>query len=67
MSRDPNRIDDVLRRIGVAWKRNPDLRLGQIVMNVCERVNPTTYWVEDEDLVRRIEKSYLPKGEGGTP
>jgi len=33
MSRDPQRIDDVLVALGAYWKANPDLRLCQIIGN----------------------------------
>lgn len=34
MPRDPNRIPHVLRALEAAWRRYPDLRLGQLIENV---------------------------------
>jgi uncharacterized protein YihD (DUF1040 family) len=31
--RDPQRIDRILNLIAVAWRRNPDQRLGQLLYN----------------------------------
>jgi uncharacterized protein YihD (DUF1040 family) len=33
--RDPNRIEDVLGTIRKAWEHYPDLRFGQLVLNVA--------------------------------
>lgn len=33
--RGPNRIDDILERLKDIWKAYPDLRLGQLIMNVA--------------------------------
>ena len=31
--RDINRIDTILQQLGEIWKMNPDLRLGQLLLN----------------------------------
>lgn len=53
--RDPDRIPLVLQRIEQVWERYPDLRLGQLLINVF---NMDFYHVEDEDLARRVEGFY---------
>ncbi len=45
--RDPERIDRVLAALAYAWKKNPDLRLGQIMMSVSHD-GPGMFNVEDE-------------------
>ena len=52
--RDPKRIDTILARLGEVWKKYPDLRLGQLIANL----GPAVYYVEDEDLIAAIEKTY---------
>jgi uncharacterized protein YihD (DUF1040 family) len=54
MARDPKRIEDVLNRIRRIWHIYPDLRLGQLLMNV---VGPDQdlFYVEDEALVAMTE------------
>jgi uncharacterized protein YihD (DUF1040 family) len=51
--RDPARIDELLELLRVYWKRNPDLRLGQIVCNVMRETNKETcdpFYLEDGAL-----------------
>ena len=56
--RNPARIDPILRLIGEAWKRSPDLRLGQIIVNAVRPVDPCSevFYVEDDILLRKIEE-----------
>ena len=44
--RDIDRIPDILRQIEHVWKHVPDLRLGQLLLNVLQ--DPQLYYVEDE-------------------
>lgn len=55
--RDINRIDKILDRLKVVWEENPDLRLGQLILNVVR--DPTLYYVEDEALLDALEYNYL--------
>lgn len=55
--RDPNRIDGILARIGRAWKRNPDMRLGQLIANL----NADVFYIEDSDLARLLELHVAPQ------
>ena len=54
--RDLNRIDGILKQIGDIWKRQVDMRLGQLLLNVLQ--DPALYYVEDEELVRRLQNFY---------
>ena len=54
--RDSKRIDPLLKAVEKAWKRYPDLRLAQLIYNVAD-----SYQTSDEDLLRRIEVTYLNK------
>ena len=33
--REPERIDRILDKIRVIWKRNPEMRFGQLLINLC--------------------------------
>ena len=44
--RDINRIDKILEEIKLIWKNVPDLRLGQLLLNVLQ--DPALYYVEDD-------------------
>ena len=54
--RDPNRIDNVLAAVGDVWKQYPDLRLGQLLVNVYPSI--ILYYKEDEDLVEGVKEFY---------
>lgn len=54
--RDPNRIDEVLREIGIIWHKHPDMRLGQLIGNVLE--GASLYYVEDAGLVSALKDTY---------
>ena len=55
--RDVNRIEPTLARIGEIWKKYPDLRLGQLILNLGRE--EVLYYLEDKDLVEALENFYL--------
>ena len=57
--RNSKRIDVVLNEIKAIWERYPDLRLGQLLLNVIR--DPYLYYVEDGDLVDYLKDYYEPK------
>lgn len=54
--RDINRIDLILDRLKTLWKKYPDLRLGQLILNVIN--DPALYYIEDEELIDLLEEFY---------
>lgn len=52
--RNPERIDLILERLKVAWKKYPDMRLGQLLVVCTESSNIAG--VEDDDLLAGIER-----------
>lgn len=54
--RDIGRIDKVLKEVGEVWKQVPDLRLGQLLLNVLQ--DPALYYAEDDQLVLRLKEFY---------
>lgn len=50
--RDQKRIDEVLRVLREVWTANPDIRLGQLVVNAARlaRPNAPPFYVEDDDM-----------------
>ena len=52
--RNPERIDLILERLKVAWKKYPDMRLGQLLAVCTESSNIAG--VEDDDLLAGIER-----------
>lgn len=55
--RDPQRIDEVLLAIRTAWQLDPDLRLGQLIVNAVRPTSPCpeVFYIEDEKLVKGLE------------
>ena len=47
--RDPNRIDSVIEKLRALWKTQPDMRLGQLLVNVIRPSQPCPqiFGVED--------------------
>lgn len=61
MARDPARIDPMCEALARVWRRYPDYRLGQLIVNVS-RVDP--FNVEDDVMLRGlIEHEHLLEGE----
>ena len=54
--RDPGRIDIVLAEIKKYWKRNPNMRLCQLLGNCFAQSD--LYSIEDDELVEELEEAY---------
>lgn len=54
--REVRRITKILKRLEKLWKAHPDLRLGQLILNVHR--DPFLYYIEDEKLMINLEKNY---------
>lgn len=54
--RDPARIPRILQAIGTVWERDPDLRLGQLIVNTIRpsRPAPQVFGFEDTELEKRL-------------
>ena len=50
--RDPKRIHEILYDVQRVWEAFPDLRLGQLLLNVVP--DPALYYIEDEELIHRL-------------
>ncbi|WP_407290773.1 hypothetical protein [Stutzerimonas zhaodongensis] len=57
--RDPERIDEMLELIREVWQDNPDLRLGQLIMNAAHMREPTAeniFYIEDASLEKGLRR-----------
>lgn len=59
--RNPERIPDILEKLEALWINYPDMRLGQLLVNLAPpRLHNDIFYWEDEDLEKalddRIEK-----------
>ena len=52
--RDPARIDRIIGKLRALWHKQPDARLGQLIVNLH---NPEldTFFVEDDIIEREID------------
>lgn len=54
--RDPERIDKTLEELKKIWKKYPDLRLGQLILNAAK--DPALYYLEDKQLIEILKEVY---------
>lgn len=52
MARNPDRIPTVVAALERAWKETPDMRLGQLIVNMCGRRDP--FMVEDDVMLDEL-------------
>ena len=57
--RDPKRINRISKLIGKIWRKNPDLRLCQLIGN-CFGAGDN-YHKEDDELERKLREIYREK------
>jgi len=59
--RDKDRIPLFIKRLEEIWKKNPDMRLAQLIGNVYPCTPDTridAYYMEDEEYISVIEEFY---------
>lgn len=56
--RDPNRIDDFLKRLGDCWRQVPDWRFGQLISNVLSTYNGDIFFPEDDKMIEFFENFF---------
>lgn len=54
--RDRDRIERILNMIATLWKRNPDMRLGQLLYNYGG-FEDADYNTEDDETEKNLEES----------
>jgi uncharacterized protein YihD (DUF1040 family) len=53
--RDPKRIPKILKELRKIWEEHPDLRLGQLMLNL----GFDFYYIEDDELIKKLIKLYI--------
>ena len=56
--RDRKRIPKILARLCKVWRKDPDIRPGQLFENVFYNPNNAMYFMEDEGLIKTLEAFY---------
>ena len=54
--RSSGRIPEILDELRKTWEKCPDLRLGQLIDNIVTRSPSPLFYIEDEDMIRRIQE-----------
>ncbi len=56
--RDPARIPKVAKLLEDVWKKNPDLRLGQLIIAITKPSMPCpdVFYMEDDEMIDRLNK-----------
>lgn len=54
--RDKERIRAFCNRLADAWEQCPDLRFGQLMVNVFGRMGEDPFFPEDDEMIRHIEQ-----------
>lgn len=62
--RDPARIQRILGKLAAAWQAAPDLRLGQLLLNVNDHFDDAFNMYNDEDDVieRKLDEWLTKRG-----
>jgi hypothetical protein len=63
MARDPKRIDRMVGLLRQRWHEAPDLRLGQLVVNVAARSGVSAFYLEDYSMELHLSEPWpeLPR------
>ena len=56
--RDPKRISKFMTTVKDLWRLNPDLRFGQLILNVIQTDKEDLFYIEDDVLLERLIKFY---------
>lgn len=54
--RDSERIDKILNKIGIFWKRYPDLRFCQMIFNILRRCKMDMFYLEDSEFEKLLDE-----------
>ncbi|MFV0198152.1 DUF1040 family protein [Empedobacter falsenii] len=56
--RDPKRIKPLLEKIEKIWMKNPDFRLGQLIMVIARtgEHNPKLFNLEESELLKKLDE-----------
>jgi len=56
--RDPKRIDRLLQQLETAWHAFPDMRLGQLLLNVTRPASTSDLWNLEDDQLEQLFDSF---------
>ena len=59
--RDINRIDLLLAKLGEIWKQCPDMRFGQLIINLLDNLGRDPWYLEDDAWIEFFEACQTKK------
>jgi hypothetical protein len=68
--RDPNRIPRVVLVLTAAWRRNPEQRMGQLIINAMAMFREEAgdlYQLDDDDMIKALEAYGQPSKKAAAP
>jgi hypothetical protein len=54
VERDPARINVLIEQLRVVWEEHPEMRLGQLLVNLCDPNPNPIFYVEDHTVSANI-------------
>jgi len=56
--RDPKRIRKFCNRLAEIWECCPDLRFGQFITIVFDKMGKDPFYIEDEEMLKRFQNTF---------
>lgn len=63
--RNLNRIDPLLAKLGALWKQRPDMRFGQLILNLLDNLGKEPWYLEDDAWMEYLD-AYLKNDRSGS-
>lgn len=63
--RDIHRIDPLLAKLGELWKQYPDMRFGQLIINLLDNLGSAPWCLEDDAWMEYLD-AYLKNDRPGS-
>jgi len=55
---DPDRIKPIIELLEKQWKEHPQMRLGQLIVNIADNINDNYIFYAEDDYIKRRLKEY---------
>lgn len=59
--RDINRIDPFLKKLGEYWKKVPDWRFGQLMVNFLGQLDRDPFFPEEDEMLEKLDEYFKDK------
>jgi hypothetical protein len=56
IGRDPRRIDRIIVKFELLWRRSPDMRFGQMMSLVASKIKTDPFYVEDHEWEAALDR-----------